>query len=135
MAGAAVGVPRQSCSLEVNHRAPRRGGGYHAGCHHHPDGLETLCHRCHAEITAEQQRAMRPSAWPRPADTRSRATGRSHRPWSRTAAAKGPGFMSHPLRILVAWSIAGVIGILAVVAVGVVVAAVMSAQLKPPGES
>ena len=50
---------RQSCSLEVNHRVPRRGGGYHAGCHHHLEGLETLCHRCHAEVTAAQQRAMR----------------------------------------------------------------------------
>jgi len=49
----------QACQLEVNHIVPRRGGGYHAGCHHHLDGLETLCHRCHATVTAHQQQALR----------------------------------------------------------------------------
>lgn len=39
--------------LEVNHKQPVR--GYRAsGCHHHLDGLETLCHRCHAEETRLQ---------------------------------------------------------------------------------
>jgi hypothetical protein len=47
---------RQACGLEVHHVVPRRGDGYGAGCHHHLDGLETLCHRCHAAITATQQR-------------------------------------------------------------------------------
>ncbi len=46
-------------SLEVNHRVPRRGRGYHAGCHHHLDGLETLCHRCHVAETNAQQGAAR----------------------------------------------------------------------------
>jgi 5-methylcytosine-specific restriction endonuclease McrA len=46
-------------SLEVNHRVPRRGGGYHAGCHHHLDGLETLCHRCHVAETNAQHQAAR----------------------------------------------------------------------------
>lgn len=50
---------RQACTLEVNHKVPRRGAGYDAGCHHHLSGLETLCHRCHAAVTAEQQRLHR----------------------------------------------------------------------------
>ena len=44
-------------ALEVNHIEPRRGGGYAHGCHHHQANLETLCHRCHARVTARQQRA------------------------------------------------------------------------------
>jgi len=50
---------RRDC--EVNHIEPRNGGGYGPGCHHHleagPDGkggLEVLCRRHHAEITAQQ---------------------------------------------------------------------------------
>jgi hypothetical protein len=50
---------RQACVLEVHHVVARKGHGYGAGCHHHLDGLETLCHRCHAAITAEQQRSAR----------------------------------------------------------------------------
>ena len=57
---------RKGCSAarrdcEVNHRAPRNGGGYGPGCHHHqhPDdngtgGLEVLCRAHHAELTAQQ---------------------------------------------------------------------------------
>jgi hypothetical protein len=43
-------------SVEVNHIVPRRGNGYGSGCHHHLDGLETLCHRHHVAVTARQQR-------------------------------------------------------------------------------
>jgi len=43
-------------SLEVNHIRPRGGRGYGMGCHHHLTGLETLCFRCHREVT-ELQRA------------------------------------------------------------------------------
>lgn len=49
----------QASQLEVNHVVPRRGGGYAAGCHHHLAGLETLCHRCHAGVTARQLQAWR----------------------------------------------------------------------------
>jgi len=52
---------RQTCLLEVNHIVPRRGGGYGAGCHHHLDGLETLCRRCHAMVTAHQRRSLQPN--------------------------------------------------------------------------
>lgn len=41
---------------EVNHIAPRRGRGYRRGCHHHLDNLESLCHRCHVIVTAEQRK-------------------------------------------------------------------------------
>lgn len=47
--------------LEVNHIVPRLGAGYHEGCHHHLDLLETLCHTCHVRVTSEQARARRPS--------------------------------------------------------------------------
>lgn len=43
--------------LEVNHREPVLGKHAQAGCHHHLDGLETLCHRCHLVVTAEQRAA------------------------------------------------------------------------------
>lgn len=46
-----------ACSVEVNHIDPRRGRGYHSGCGHHLQNLETLCHRHHVEITASQRRA------------------------------------------------------------------------------
>jgi hypothetical protein len=42
--------------MEVNHVEPRRGAGYDPGCHHHLDGLETLCHRCHVAVTVVQLR-------------------------------------------------------------------------------
>ena len=45
--------------IEVNHIVPRRGDGYHAGCHHHLHGLETLCHPCHVAETNAQQAAHR----------------------------------------------------------------------------
>jgi 5-methylcytosine-specific restriction endonuclease McrA len=41
---------------EVNHIDPRNGRGYHAGCHHHQDRLETLCHKCHLVETIRQGR-------------------------------------------------------------------------------
>lgn len=43
-------------SLEVNHIVPRRGKGYENGCHHHLDGLETLCHDHHLDVTAIQRK-------------------------------------------------------------------------------
>ena len=45
--------------LEVNHKVPRNGQGYHHGCHHHQADLETLCHGCHVEVTTAQGRARR----------------------------------------------------------------------------
>lgn len=57
---------REAClaerlDCEVNHLTPRDGAGYGPGCHHHqrPDdsgtgGLEVLCRRHHAEVTAAQ---------------------------------------------------------------------------------
>lgn len=51
--------------LEVNHIEPRKGAGYNNGCHHHADGLETLCKPCHVEVTKEQLRQWRPPK-PRP---------------------------------------------------------------------
>jgi hypothetical protein len=44
------------CQVEVHHVVPRAGAGYGSGCHHHVDGLVTLCHRHHAEITAASGR-------------------------------------------------------------------------------
>lgn len=52
----------QACEIEVNHIVPRVGAGYHAGCHHHLDGLETLCHRCHVQVTNAQAAARREAA-------------------------------------------------------------------------
>lgn len=46
-------------ALEVNHRRPRNGRGYHEGCHHHLEELETLCRPCHAGETQKQIRARR----------------------------------------------------------------------------
>lgn len=40
--------------LEVNHIAPRNGGGYGWGCWNHLDNLETLCHQHHLEVTRQQ---------------------------------------------------------------------------------
>lgn len=45
---------RRDIALEVNHRTPILGRHGEFGCHHHVDGLETLCHRCHLDVTAEQ---------------------------------------------------------------------------------
>jgi hypothetical protein len=44
-------------ALEVNHKTPILGLHGHSGCHHHLDGLETLCDRpCHLEETNRQRR-------------------------------------------------------------------------------
>lgn len=40
--------------LEVNHRTPVLGRHAEAGCHHHLDGLETLCHDHHVDETCRQ---------------------------------------------------------------------------------
>lgn len=47
-------------SLEVNHIVPRVGRGYGWGCHNHLSNLETLCHWCHLEVTAQQRAERRP---------------------------------------------------------------------------
>jgi len=44
--------------LEVNHIEPRRGRGYHSGCHHHLENLETLCRPCHTDETNRQRRGL-----------------------------------------------------------------------------
>ncbi|MBI3743353.1 MAG: HNH endonuclease [Chloroflexi bacterium] len=44
--------------MEVNHIKPLKGRGYRIGCAHHLDNLQTLCHRCHVDVT-KQQRASR----------------------------------------------------------------------------
>ncbi len=49
---------RHRAKLEVHHVEPRRGRGYGAGCHHHLDLLETLCHRCHVAETNAQRQAV-----------------------------------------------------------------------------
>lgn len=41
--------------MEVNHIAPRNGGGYGTGCHNHLSNLETLCHLCHVQVTKNQR--------------------------------------------------------------------------------
>ncbi len=46
-------------SLEVNHIVPREGKGMTAGCHHHLDNLQTLCHTCHVKVTNQQSQARR----------------------------------------------------------------------------
>lgn len=40
--------------LEVNHIVPVMGKHNVIGCHHHLDGLDTLCHECHKRTTAAQ---------------------------------------------------------------------------------
>lgn len=49
--------------LEVNHKNPRNGAGYHYGCHNHLALLEVLCHRCHVEET-NRQAALRRAGLP-----------------------------------------------------------------------
>jgi len=46
----------KEAKLEVNHKTPLVGSGYGFSCNHHLDGLETLCHSCHVEVTNEQRR-------------------------------------------------------------------------------
>jgi 5-methylcytosine-specific restriction endonuclease McrA len=41
--------------LEVNHIVPRVGAGYGRGCWNHLSNLETVCHRCHVEVTKKQR--------------------------------------------------------------------------------
>jgi hypothetical protein len=45
---------RRMAGLEVNHVVPILGRHAEVGCHHHLDGLETLCHDHHLITTAEQ---------------------------------------------------------------------------------
>jgi 5-methylcytosine-specific restriction endonuclease McrA len=54
--------------LEVNHINPRRGGGYHTGCHHHLDNLETLCIGCHRLVSQKQKAGFAGSATTLPID-------------------------------------------------------------------
>lgn len=49
-----TGSERYSRHLEVNHITPREGAGYGWGCHHHLEGLETLCLWHHRQITNRQ---------------------------------------------------------------------------------
>lgn len=46
-------------SLEVNHITPILGRHAKAGCWHHQNGLETLCHAHHLEITKQQNSERR----------------------------------------------------------------------------
>ncbi len=41
--------------MEVNHIEPLNGRGYHIGCVHHLDNLQTLCHGCHGKVTLQQR--------------------------------------------------------------------------------
>lgn len=63
-------------ALEVNHIVPRRGAGYGNGCHHHLDGLETLCHECHG---TETKRQLREWKW-KPTDPQKSKRERPARP-------------------------------------------------------
>ena len=47
------------CRVEVHHLTPRLGAGYGSGCHHHLEGLVTLCHAHHASVTAAAGRDAR----------------------------------------------------------------------------
>lgn len=40
--------------LEVNHIEPILGRHGQNGCHHHLEGIETLCHACHVTETNRQ---------------------------------------------------------------------------------
>ena len=46
---------RRHHGMEVNHIHPLNGRGYQIGCVHHLDNLQTLCHKCHLEVTARQR--------------------------------------------------------------------------------
>lgn len=56
------GAKGLEAALEVNHRNPRNGRGYHQGCHHHLKLLETLCHDCHVDETNAQAERRRRGA-------------------------------------------------------------------------
>jgi hypothetical protein len=48
---------REGCKnldVEVNHKVPIKGKHAKNGCHHHTDGLETLCHEHHVDETNRQ---------------------------------------------------------------------------------
>jgi hypothetical protein len=47
---------RPELMLEVNHKEQVWGKHGVAGCHHHVDGLETLCRPCHKKVTAAQRK-------------------------------------------------------------------------------
>jgi len=55
-------IGTRAVEIEVNHREPLVGRGYHAGCVHHQDGLEVLCHECHVEETNRQAAERRAAA-------------------------------------------------------------------------
>ena len=55
------GQPGPNHRVEVNHIVPRVGQGYLVGCWNHVDGLETLCHTHHAEVTKAQIAARKAS--------------------------------------------------------------------------
>lgn len=48
-----------STRLEVNHIEPRNGGGYGTGCWNHLENLETLCHKDHLIVTAQQRKSRK----------------------------------------------------------------------------
>lgn len=49
-----VARERHNWRLEVNHITPILGRHGTFGCHHHIDGIETLCRPCHLDVTAHQ---------------------------------------------------------------------------------
>lgn len=49
--------------LEVNHIIPRDGNKDDNSCFHHLENLETLCHACHVDVTAEQRGFKFKSVW------------------------------------------------------------------------
>ena len=51
---------RHHHGMEVNHIRPLNGRGYHIGCVHHLDNLQTLCHDCHLGVTLRQRTAREP---------------------------------------------------------------------------
>lgn len=59
---------------EVNHKIPRNGRGMGAGCMHHQDNLEALCHKHHVEVT-NHQRVARARTKVRMREAVSRAEG------------------------------------------------------------
>lgn len=77
---------------EVNHREPLVGKGYAWSCAHHAVNLETLCHRCHVQVT-KRQRAERKMANARKVYEQERALvlEQADRAVSKTAAERRPG--------------------------------------------
>lgn len=52
-----LGPHYRAHALEVNHITPVLGRHAEAGCWHHQDGLEVLCHAHHVEETNRQRAA------------------------------------------------------------------------------